>query len=153
MNGLKRIVAFGFVSGLVWSLAPGMLTDLFSTRADLTATLIASVIAGVVTSAILAPLVAKFGRAVAVVFGLLSLPLGAFAFGFSLTVINRFLPIPGGTRALGDPWDQGFYYALLSVISVFAVGFFPLAVLTTLLLRRFVRGQDDQCGLTSRGTE
>ena len=68
--------------------------------------------------------------------GLLSLPLGAFVFGFSLAVISRFSPaLTSGERVLTEPWTLGFNYAIWSVISVFALGLFPLAVITTLLLR------------------
>ncbi len=56
-----------------------------------------------------------------------------------VSFITRFLPaLTSGTRAFIEPWTLGFNYALLSVISVFAVGLFPLAVGTTLLLRSFI---------------
>lgn len=139
MNTLARILTFGFVSGLLWSAVPGVLVDLFSTRADIPATVVAGVIAGVVTSAVLGFLLARIGRALAVVLGLLSLPVGAFVFGFALALIDRFLPaLASGTRALGEPLTLGVNYALLSVISIFAIGLFPLAVFTTLLLRAFI---------------
>ena len=136
MKTLGRVLAFGFVSGLLWSVVPGILGDLFSTRADVPATLIAGVVAGVITSAVLALLLVRFGRGPTVVLGLLSLPLGAFVFGFTLALMSRFLPaLTGGTRAQIDPWNMGLNYALLSVISIFALGLFPLAVVTSLLLR------------------
>ncbi len=139
MSTLARILVFGSVSGLLWSAAPGVLADLFSSRADVPGTVIAGILSGVVTTSILATVVTRFGRGLTVVFGLLSLPLGAFVFGFSLALITRFLPaLTSGTRAFIEPWTLGFNYALLSVISVFAVGLFPLAVGTTLLLRSFI---------------
>jgi len=139
MRTLARILSFGFLSGLIWSVAPGALADLFSTRADIPATVIAGITAGVVTSAVLAPLVVRFGRGPTIFFGVLSLPLGGFVFGFSLALISRCFPaLTSGTRALVEPWTLGFNYAFLSVISVFAFGLFPLAVVTTLLLRKFV---------------
>jgi hypothetical protein len=138
MSTISRILVFGSVSGLLWSVAPGVLADLFSSRADVPATVIAGIISGVVTSAILAAVVTRFGRGLTVVFGLLSLPVGAFVFGFTLALIDRFLPLLRGTRALVEPWTLGFNYALLSIISVFAVGLFPLAVVTTLFLRWFI---------------
>jgi hypothetical protein len=145
MNAAQRIGTFGLVSGLIWSVAPGVLMDGFSTRADVITTLMASVVAGVASSAILAPFVARLGRAVVVVLGLLSLPLGAFAFGFSLTLIYQLLPgLTNGTRPSDHPLSQGLFFAFLSTVSVFAVGLFPLAVLTTFLLRSFVRSQQVQ---------
>jgi hypothetical protein len=139
MSTLARIMIFGFVSGLLWSVAPGVLANLFSSRADVPATIIAAIVSGVVTSAILAAVVTRFGRGLTVVFGLLSLPLGAFVFGFSLALITRFLPaLTSGTRAFIEPWTLGGNYAVLSVISVFAIGLFPLSVATTFLLRAFI---------------
>ena len=136
MKTLARVLAFGLVSGLLWSVVAGILGDLFSTRAVVPAALVAGVVAGVVTSAVLALLLVRFGRGPTVVLGLLSLPMGAFVFGFTLALITRFLPAPtGDTWALTNPWDTGLNYALLSVISIFAIGLFPLAVVTTLLLR------------------
>src|SRR5436853_5577113 len=101
MNTLKRVLAFGAVSGLLWSVVPGILADLFSTRADVPAAIVAGIGSGIITSALLALLLAKFGRALAVVLGLLSLPLGAFVFGFILALINQFLPaLTSGARAV-----------------------------------------------------
>jgi hypothetical protein len=146
MRTPARVLVFGFVSGLLWSIVPGILGELFSTRADVPATIVAGVVAGVVTSAVLALLVARFDRGLTIVLGLLSLPLGAFVFGFTLALISRLLPsLTSGTRAFIDPWTLGFNYAGLSVISIFAIGLFPLAVVTTLLLRAFiVRGRTTQ---------
>jgi MFS family permease len=136
VKAFARVLAFGFVSGLLWSVVAGILADLFGTPADVPATIFAGVVAGVVTSAVLALLVARFGRGLTIVLGLLSLPLGAFVFGFSLAFISRVLPaLTSGTRALINPWTLGSEYALLSVVSTFAIGLFPLAVVTTLLLR------------------
>jgi len=115
------------------------LANLFSSRADVPGTVIAGIVSGVVTSAVLAPAVMRFERGLIIVFGLLSLPLGAFVFGFSFALITRLVPALGsGTHALVDPWTLGLNYALLSVVSIFAIGLFPLAVFTTWLLRSFV---------------
>jgi hypothetical protein len=143
MSTLAKILTFGFVSGLLWSVVPGILADLFSSLADVPATIIAGIVAGVLTSAFVSLLVARLGRGLTVVVGLFSLPVGAFLFGFILALISRFLPaFTSGARVDIEPWTLGFNYALLSVISIFAIGLFPLAVLTTLLLRAFmVRGK------------
>ena len=139
MKMLGRVIAFGFVSGLVWSVVPGILANLFMTTTDVPATVVAGIIAGIATSALLGSLVAKFGRGVAVMLGLLSLPIGSFVFGFALALIDRFLPaLASGTRAPLGPWTLGLNYAVLSVISIFAIGLFPLAVFTTLFLRAFI---------------
>ena len=127
------------MSGLLWSVAPGVLANLFSSRADVPAAVVAGIVSGVITSAILGAVVARFGRGLAVGFGLLSLPLGAFVFGFNLALITRFLPaLTSGSLAVVEPWKLGSDYAILSVFTVLAVGLFPLAVVTTLLLRSFI---------------
>jgi len=139
MSTLARILIFGSVSGLLWSVAPGVLDDLFSRRADVPATIVASVVSGIITAAVLGAVVTRFGLGPAVGFGLLSLPFGAFVFGFSLALITRFLPaLTCGTRAVIEPWKLGADYVFLSVFTVLAVGLFPLAVVTTLLLRSFI---------------
>ena len=143
MKTLSRVLLFGSISGLLWSAVPGTLNELFVNRADVPATVIAGIIAGVAASAVLAPWVSKAGRGITIAFGLLSLPLGAFVFGFAHALISRFFPaLTSGMRVLVDPWTLGFAYALLSIISIFAIGLFPLAVVTTFLLRTFiVRGK------------
>ena len=143
MKSCGRVVVFGVTSGLLWSIAPGFLADLFSVSADVPATIVASIIAGVVTTVALAALVARVRRSFAVVLGLASLPFGAFAFGFTIALISRFLPNQtSGARVSVEPMSQGLNYAVLSVVSVFALVLFPLAVLTTLLLRVWIlRGQ------------
>ena len=132
---------FGLFSGLLWSVVPGTLANLFESQANVPGTLLAGLVAGLVTSLALASVVARFGRVFAIVLGLLSLPLGAFIFGFAFEVIARFFPtLSSGDRTYLQPWRLGLNYAMLSVISIFAVGLFPLAVFTTLFLRWVILG-------------
>lgn len=132
-------MTFGFASGLLWSAAPGVLADLFGTRADIPVTILSGIITGIITSALFGTLVTKFGRGLTTVFGLLSLPFGAFVFGFNLVLISRLIPtLTSGTRVLVNPWTEGLNYAVLSVVSVFAVVLFPRAIATTLLLRAYL---------------
>jgi hypothetical protein len=139
MKTLKRVLVFGSISGLLWCVVPGLLDDLFSTPADTPVTVMAGVVAGILTSAMLALSVPRISRGFTMVVGTFALPLGAFVFGFAFALLSRFLPMLGsGTRAILDPWTLGLNYALLSVISIFAIGLFPLAVVTTLLLRAFI---------------
>ena len=139
MRALTNVLAFGFISGLLWSIVPGTLGNLFSSRGDVPATVAAGIFSGVVTSLVLAAFLGRVGRVVTVLLGFLSLPFGAFVFGFTLAMIDRLLPaITSQSRAILDPWTLGANYAVLSVVSIFAIGLFPLAVLTTLFLRSFV---------------
>lgn len=141
MKTPARVILFGLLSGLLWSVVPGTLANLFNSRANVPATLLAGLIAGLVTSLALASVVARFGRVLAVILGLLSLPAGAFIFGFAFALVARFLPaLTRGEQASMEPLKLGSNYALWSVISIFAIGLFPLAVLTTLFLRRVIMG-------------
>jgi hypothetical protein len=138
MRTLTRVLTFGFISGLLWSIVPGTLAELFSSR-DVLATVVAGIFSGVATSVVIGMFLERVGRPVTLLLGLVSLPFGAFVFGFALALIDRFFPgITSGSRAIIDPWTLGASYAVLSVISIFAVGLFPLAVLTTLGLRSWV---------------
>ncbi len=139
MRALSRTLAFGCLSGLIWSVVPGVLAGLFNSRADVPAVLIAGIVSGVATAITLAALVPRAGRRLTIVSGLLSLPLGAFVFGFSLALLSRLLPaLTSGAHGFPAPWNLGITYALLSVVSVFALGLFPLAVASTFLLKRLL---------------
>src|SRR5688572_20142616 len=102
-NTIARALAFGFVSGLLWGVVPGIQDDLFGNRADVSATVVSGVIAGIVTSTVLALLVGNLNRWLTALLGLLSLPLGEFVFGFTFGVVSRFLPI---TRAAIDRSEE-----------------------------------------------
>ena len=133
-----KIMAFGSVSGLVWSLVAATLMELFDTPRQTPTAEIATVIgsgllAGVSTSFAMRVPLRKFGKPAAVMFGALSLPLGAFLFGALLSFAQwGFLG-----RALA-PLERGLLFAGLSVITIFGVALLPLAVLTTFILRRVV---------------
>jgi hypothetical protein len=69
--------------------------------------------------------------------GVLALPLGGFFFGICFSLIH--LAVEGKTNTyLDDPIGLGIYFAIFSAISIFAFLLFPLSVLTTFLLRRFL---------------
>lgn len=135
MNKLLRIVIFGAFSGSVWSLAPGVLGDLFSDRADIPGTFIAGILAGVLTAAMLSLPITRFGRTGTLVLGVVSLPVGAFVFGLSLALVSRIAP---ALTSHVHPWSSAMSFAVLSVISVFAVVLFPLALVTTHLFRKVI---------------
>lgn len=128
MNSIVRILTFGALSGLVWSIAPGVLFEFFIS--DIPGTLFAGVVSGITTSAVLASFVTRVGWGVAVLFGVISLPLGAFIFGCTFAAVTR--------AVVDSPWTLGVELAVFSVISIFALAFFPLSVITTLLFRTFI---------------
>jgi hypothetical protein len=138
-----RIVFFGASCGLPWSLAPGGLGDRFRTVPEVVAVLVASIITGVLVSFTLSKPLMKFNREYTVLLGILSLPIGAFCFGVCISFTSLIVRHITGESFPGDekfmPLTEGATYALLSVLSLFAVILFPLAVLTTFLLRSVIR--------------
>ena len=95
--------------------------------------IVSGLVSGVLTSLALRAHLAKARKRMTVVVGAVSLPFGAFLFGFLLSVLQWvFL-----ARDF-SPFSVGFQYALFSMISIFAIVLFPLAILTTFLLRAVI---------------
>src|ERR1700722_16297523 len=93
---------------------------------DLPAKAFVGVLTGVVISFPLAVPLKRFGKRATILLGALSLPLGAFLYGFILSI---FLS--------GEPAESlwaGFACAVVTVVSDCAFVLFPLAILTTFLL-------------------
>ena len=146
---LKRI-GIGAAYGAVWSLAPGVLSELMRQPGEAATVIFSGSIAGGLLACALAPLLARARLWQALLLGLFSLPLGAGLFGFVISWMHwvvmkltgthyRFVMqiveppgyVFGPLKAAGD-------YVLFSTLSPFAFVFIPLAVLTTLHLRRRV---------------
>jgi hypothetical protein len=133
MNTTLRVLLFGVVSGVIWSVVPGTLAELFRSPGATATVIVSGVLSGVLTSFVLKTPLARFGRPGAAIFGVLSLPLGAFVFGAFLSLVQW--------AVLGrdlTPLDAGLNFAGFSVFSYFALVLFPLAVLTTFLLRAVI---------------
>ncbi len=145
MNMTGRIVVFGTASGLLWSLVPGFITELFESPKSIAVVLLVGVLTGVLVSyALYRPLLRR-GRWVAFWLGLLSLPTGAFCFGVLLSIAYLLLGCVTGEpdRFLSTgfhPIAAGMQYAAYSVISILGIFLPPLAVLSTFLLRSALRG-------------
>jgi hypothetical protein len=140
MSAPLRVLTFGIGSGLVWAIIAGVLDQLFVSTGEVVTVLASGVLSGIVVSFLLLVPLAKSGRWVSLVFGLLSLPLGAFAFAVLASAVQwaarESTGFTGRFIASGfSPVDSGLELALLSIISIFAFLLFPLAVLTTFLLR------------------
>jgi hypothetical protein len=142
MKTPARVLAFGLISGLVWSFAVVLLfqhNQLLARGLDLPGMLVAGAISGVATSAILAPILRRAGGGWSVFSGLLSLPIGAFLFGFSCGLFSHLFPeYSSGNYASISPWMLGCAFAAASVATAFALVFLPLAVATTYLLRAYL---------------
>jgi hypothetical protein len=127
-----KVLIFGFVSGLVWSVTATFAYGPFG--APTAPQIVSGVLAGVIVSFAVGATLMRFRKKSTIILGALSLPAGAFLYGFILSIIEWVFV--GGES--GDPLVMGYLCVLMSVVSVFAILFFPLAILTTLLLRRVV---------------
>jgi hypothetical protein len=143
MNTNLRVLTFGVVSGLIWSVIPGLLSELFRSTGETVTVLVSGILTGALTSFALRAPLAKCRRQTAILLGLLSLPFGAFAFGVLTSLVQWVVRELTGTsyRFVAhdfSPFHTGISYAVLSAVSIFAFVLFPLAVLTTFLLRAMV---------------
>jgi hypothetical protein len=150
LDGMKtrwRILIFGMISGLLWSLVPGTLGELFASPGETLTVLGAGVLTGVGVSFLLYLPLARLGRKDPVrsvlIAGILSLPAGAFLFGVVVSSLQLLVHMVTGAKypfvKYGfEPVETGFFYALLSVASFFVLGCLPLAIFTTWLFHRLV---------------
>ncbi len=143
MSTSLRVLAFGVASGLIWSVVPGTLNELFRSPRETATVVVSGLLTGVLTPFALSAPLARFGRRATIVFGALSLPFGAFIFGVLHSLARWVLrELSGTTHQFAThtfaPMTTGAEYAVLSVVSIYAIVLFPLAVSTTFLLRRVI---------------
>jgi uncharacterized membrane protein len=138
MNTTFRVVFFGLISGPIWSVIPGVSSSLFQSGKDAIEVVAAGLLTGVIISLVLELPLKRFGKAVATILGLLSLPLGALAFGFVFSIPHHDRTFNDGQHGFCNAIQLATEYAILSVISVFAVFLLPLAILTTFVLRHVI---------------
>jgi hypothetical protein len=134
MNTTTKVLVFGVVSGLIWSLVLIAFGDGFTSVRDTADILVPGILTGVLVSFALKKPLSTLGRFGAFIAGLLSLPLGAFLFGFLGSIMEI---ISVGTVDL-NPILSGLFCAMVSVISIFAFYFFPPAIFTTFILRAVI---------------
>jgi hypothetical protein len=131
MSTNAKVITFGIICGLIWSaIATGFLLD---SPSNLILDLLAGSLTGVIISSVLKFPLTKHGPWWTLFFGLASLPLGAFIYGVIFSIFNFSEVVDGGS--IFNVFAIGGEFALISVISYMAVAFFPLAVLTTFILR------------------
>ncbi|MDB6064699.1 MAG: hypothetical protein JWR26_907 [Pedosphaera sp.] len=143
MSTASRVLVFGVVSGMIWSVVPGTLSELFRSPGETITVAASGALTGVLVSFTLRTLLSKSGRWGAFAFGILALPLGAFAFGVLISLVQWMVKDFTGVAyrfvANGfSPFRSGFEYAVFSVISIFGCILLPLSILTTFLLRAVI---------------
>ncbi|HEY5298966.1 MAG TPA: hypothetical protein VIK59_13755 [Verrucomicrobiae bacterium] len=132
MNTWVKVILFGIISGLTWSLMLGGL----NTEEDSIFIFTAGVITGVAVSLVLKAPLTKSGWKQTLVLGLISLPLGSFIF-YTLFYFNVELVKDEFSKSPFEPIFLGAYFALMSVLWGFY--YFPLSVITTFALRKVIR--------------
>jgi hypothetical protein len=130
------------MSGLVWSALVGGFSSNDDSSGEIATVLVAGVITGILVSFMLKSRLSKCGRLATFGYGLLSLPVGAFAFGFITTLIQitvrAFTGVSYSMSASFNPVEAGVLFALVSTFSILTLVYLPLAVLTTFLLRAII---------------
>lgn len=86
----------------------------------------------------------RFNRLVALLLGLVSLPVGSFCFGVIVSVLGLILSYTTGEQRFVaggfHPFLAGAQYAVFGVISILGIFLIPGAMLTTFLLRSALLG-------------
>jgi len=140
MNTTTRVITFGIISGLIWSVIAAVLSGL---NLGITV-IVAGILTGVSVSLALKSPLQTYGRWGGFVCGALSLPAGAFIFGVIISLVNMAASKITGSGDFpfidpaSNPVQTGVMYAVISVVSLFVVALLPLAVLTTFILRAVI---------------
>ena len=151
-NHFTRVcVLWGCVYGALWSLAPGVLSELLRHPGEAATVVLSGMLTGIGVTFGLATLLPRCRRPLVWLLGALSLPLGAGLFGIVISWVHWIVMKLTGTHYrfvmeiveppgyVFGPLQAARDYALCSTVSAFALLFIPLAVLTTLHLRGQIR--------------
>lgn len=147
---IKATLIWGAIYGSLWSLAPGTFSELLtlSRPGETASVILTGSLTGVLVTALLAPVLRRAKRWHAIVLGLLSLPLGAWTFGFLISWCHWGIMKLTGTHYrfvmeiveppghVFGPLQAAWDYTRFSTASILGLLFIPLAILTTLHLRR-----------------
>ena len=150
MSTRAKVITFGIISGLIWSVIPrgaNGLNELFHFNEPvliILAGLIAGAMTGVAVSLALKASLIKSGWRRTLLFGLISLPLGAFIFGTVSILLSESLK--GYQHGFFDTIVLAGYCGFVGIVfpflSVYGIILFPLAVITTFALRAVIRSSE-----------
>ena len=139
---------WGAAYGVGWAFAPGILSELMRGPGEAGTVVAAGAITGALVARLLAPALARSRSWQAMTLGALSLPVGAALFGIVVSWLHWLVMQTTGVHYrfvmetveppgyVFEPLKSGRDYALYSTCSALAMLFVPLAVFTTLHLRR-----------------
>jgi hypothetical protein len=139
MKPIHRVLLFGMASGSVWALVPLALSELWRSTGQTLSVLVAGLLVGMVVSLILYRPLQWNGNSLVLLLGVASLPLGAFLFGFTVSILHLAIwQLTGTSYRFVEygvrPLQTGGDYALGTMIPLFGVVLIPFAVTTTFLL-------------------
>ena len=146
MSTTGKVITFGTVSGIIWSLIPGSLVGLFQSSKESIGVVFAGLLTGIIVSLAFKTPLMKLGKGWSLFFGILALPFGAYVFGCVFSDIYQSGWFLDSQYGLSNAFQVGIDYVIVSVISLFAVILFPLAILTTLILRCVIHSGEKQAG-------
>lgn len=141
-------LVWGAGAGALWSLIPGILSEMMRPPGQAATVLVSGALTGLLVSGALAPFLVRARRWQAVGMGLLSLPLGAGLYGSILPWLHWAILKVSGVHFrcvmeiveppghVFDPLGSALFLVGYSSFTWFALLCYPLAVLTTLRLRR-----------------
>jgi hypothetical protein len=141
MKPTTQNILFGTFAGMLWSLVPGTLSELFTSFGQGVSVVLCGVLTGIIVTFTVRRLFDGSSKRFGIFLGVLSLPYGAFLFGFIISVAHAFIAVIGGPKYRFieyrfEPFEAGMSYALYSSISIFAVVLFPAAIFTTLRVQK-----------------
>jgi hypothetical protein len=146
MSTRKQVITFGITSGLIWSMIPrgvNGLIELFRFNEPvliIIAGLFAGAMTGVAVSVALKAPLTNSGWQRTLLFGLISLPLGASVFGIVSTLLSEGLK--GYQHGFFDSILLAGYCGFMGIVfpflSAYGIILFPLAVITTFVLRAVI---------------
>ena len=140
MSTNAKVIAFGITSGLLW-VAFSFGFVLFDSVKNFVLASFAGILSGLAVSFLLKVPLSKLGCWWTLFFGLIALPLGAFIFGIVFSIFNFSEWLNGSQYGIFNAVLIGGDFALISVANVCAIYLFPLAIITTFLLRAVIHSK------------
>jgi hypothetical protein len=141
MSTTAKVITFGAITGLIWSVISGILNDLFQSDIESVEVIIAGLLTGIIVSLAFKSPLQKFGNGKTLITGLLSLPFGAFVFGFIFSVLHPSGSYIDSQLGISNALQVAVEYATLSLLPFFAIFLLPLSVLTTFVLRHVIHSR------------
>jgi hypothetical protein len=141
MKTTTQNILFGTFAGMLWSLVPGTLSELFTSFGQGVSVILCGALTGMIVTFTVRRLLDGNSKGFGIFVGVLSLPYGAFLFGLIISFAHALIAAIGGPKYRFieyrfEPFEARLSYALYSSISIFAIVLFPAAIFTTLRVQK-----------------